>query len=113
MLGRMGRTIRKSITTVLKVSRDTGQAIVSYGYDLADLLRERIGQLRIPDKLDELVAAKAEFTQRFYRFRGGKGGKVVLVIAVSTAGLVTAFTVAPVTGIALAAGSLGLSLIDP
>jgi hypothetical protein len=113
LLSRMGRTIRKSITTVLQVSRDTGRAIVSYGYDLADLLRERIAQLRIPDKLDEFADGKAAFTKRFYRFRGGKGAKLVLGIAMSTAGVVTAVAVAPITGILVAAGSLVLTLVDP
>ncbi len=113
LLGRMNRTLRTAVTTVLKVSRDTGRAIVSYGYELAELTRNRIAQLRIPERLDELVKAKQAFTERFYRFKGGKAVKVVLTIAVSMGGLATALTVAPVAGVALSASSLGLSLIDP
>jgi hypothetical protein len=113
LFGRMRRTLRKSITTILTISRDTGAAIVSRGHDLADLLKKKIAQLRAPERLDELVNAKEEFTKRWYSFPGGKGGKVIFTIAVGTAGFAVAFTVAPVAGIALAAGGLALSLIDP
>lgn len=113
IFGRMRRTLRKSITTILTISRDTGAAIVSRGHDLADLLKKKVSQLRAPERLDELVQAKEEFTKRWYAFRGGKGGKVILSIAVSTAGFAVAFTVAPVAGVVLAAGGLALSVIDP
>jgi hypothetical protein len=84
-LGRLSRTVRTSVTTVLSVSRRTGQSILMRGRDLSRLIRARISQLELPARADDLAEKKVAFSKRLYAFKGGKGAKafVGIVLAVN------------------------------
>jgi len=106
LLGRLSRTVSTSVTTLLSVSRRTGRSILMRGRDLSRLIRERITQLELPARADDLAERKAAFSKRLYSFKGGKGAKAFV-------GIVLAGTGFAASGPLLAGAGLALAFVDP
>ncbi len=106
LFSRLGRAVGSAIATVLAVSRRTGRSILMRGRDHVRLIRDRIVQLELPTRADELAERKAALFRRLYGFKGGKGAKVFVGIALSGTGF---FVGGPV----MASAGLVLAFIDP
>ena len=112
LVDRMTQTVRKSVTTVLTVSKRTGKAILMRGRDLSRLLRKGVDQLEIAaEKSDDLVKKKTEFTARIFAFKGGRATKFFVGFTLGAAGLIVA-PVAPAATPIAAAGFM-FALVDP
>lgn len=105
-LTRMFHVVRTSVVTLLSASRRTGKSILMRGRDFIRLLRDRITQLDLPSKWDNLAERKEALFKRLYPFRGGKGTKVFVGIAVSVGGIW-------ITAPPMIAAGIVLAVIDP
>lgn len=103
---RMLQTVRESTVTLLSASKRTGMSILMRGRDFCRLVRDRITQLELPAKADALVELKAGLFRRLYAFKGVKGTKVFVGIALSVAGI---WVTAPV----LTGAGVVLAIVDP
>jgi len=106
LLRRLARTVRTAVTTVLSVSRKTGRSILMRGRDLSRLIRDRIAQLELPAKADDLAEKKAALSKRLYAFNGGKAAKTFVGIVLAGAGFI-------VSGPAMVGAGLVLAFVDP
>ena len=105
-ISRMLDTVRTSTVTLLSASRRMGMSILMRGRDLCRLLRDRIAQLEIPSKLDDLADRKAALIRSLYAFTGVKGTKFFVGLALSVAGIW-------VTAPALTGAGVVLAVVDP
>ena len=103
---RMLETVRTSTVTLLSVSLRSGMSILMRGRDLCRLLRDRIAQLELPSKVDDLADRKAALFRSLYAFKGIKGTKVFVGLALSVTGI---WVAAP----ALTGAGVVLAIVDP
>ena|SRR5215510_5980535 len=111
LLDRMTQTVRTSVTTILSVSKRTGQGILTRGRDLSRFLRDKVIQLELPRKADDVVQKKQKFTSRVFAFKGGRATKFFVGVAFGVAGILVP-PAAP-AAVPIAVAGLTFAFVDP
>jgi hypothetical protein len=111
LLDRMTQTVRTSVTTILSVSKRTGKGILTRGRKLSRFLRDKVIQLELPRKADDVVQKKQEFTARVFAFKGGRATKFFVGVAFGVAGILVS-PAAP-AAVPVAVAGLAFAFVDP
>lgn len=75
-----------TIGKIMTFSKKTGKKIISKSKRLLKSLGGKIAALQLPDRADNLVQAKQNFTGKLFNFKGGKAAKVFVGIVIGVAG---------------------------
>ena len=82
------QTCALPISKIIEFSRKSGVAVLSKTRRLANLLRERIVTLELPQKFDDVVMKKQEITKQLFNFQGGRATKFFVGVILSVVGFV-------------------------
>ena len=76
------------LAKIIEFSKKSGVAVLSKTRRLANLLRERIVTLELPQKFDDVVMKKQEITKQLFHFQGGRATKFFVGVILSAGGFV-------------------------
>ncbi len=76
------------LAKIIGFSKKSGVAVLSKTRRLANLLREKIVTLELPQKFDDFVMKKQEITKHLFRFQGGRATKFFVGVILSAGGFV-------------------------